>query len=320
MEGVTVRYRPRNYESEADYKRVRRFLQATWELNPRPGDNWHVCDFDYWFWHYLPNVVERDPAETRIWEDAAGNIVAVLNQGDPGVCHLHVHPEERSRELDKAMIAEAEARMSAETRDDRRAVWIWADAGDADRSTVLEEQSYAIRESAHAIEHHGHRDLTGPIRTVPIPEGYILRAMRGEEDLPARSLASWRAFHPDESDDGCDQTGSWYRTVQRSPTYRPDLDIIAVAPGGEIASFGLCYYDEPSRSGVFVLAGTATEHQGLGLGKAVLTEALCQLRAIGATDTHVSWYEAAAGALYESVGLREWARSCAWRKVWEAGD
>jgi mycothiol synthase len=309
-------HRVRGYASSEDYDRIRRFFQSLHETGPRPGGDWHVCHFDYWYWHWLRNVVERDPAETRIWEDEAGRIVAVLNQGDPGVCHLHVHPDARSRELDGAMMIEAESHMSAETRDGRRVLWIWSDEADEERNALLEGRGYRTYASAHAIEHHGHLALGEPIRAVPLPAGYALRPMAGDEDLPARSLASWRSFHPDEPDDGCDLTGGWYRNVQRSPTYRCDLDIVAVATDGEIASFATCYYDESSRSGVFVLDGTAAAHQRRGLGKAVMTEALRHLRAIGGTDAYVSWYELPAGALYESVGLKEAARSRAWRKEW----
>ena len=265
-------------------------------------------------------MVEREPTETRIWETASGEIAGVLNQGDPGVCHLHIHPDTRSRELEEAMVAEAEARMSTQNRDDKRVLWVRADELDALRNEVLSKRGFSRYDSAHSIEHHGRRTLRDRVDEVVLPDGFVVRSMGGDEDLPARSLASWRAFHPGESDDGCDRTGDWYRNVQRSPTYRRDLDVIVVAADGEIASFCVCYYDAPSRSGVFVLAGTATDYQRRGLGKAVMSEALRRLRALGATDAYVSWYERPAGALYESVGLRERARSCAWRKVWNAGE
>ena len=313
-------HRLRKYGSEADYTRIRRFLQATRKLDPRPGGSWHVCDFDHWFWHYLPNVVERDPSETRIWETANGEIVGVLNQGDPGVCHLHVHPTAGSPDLEDAMIGEAEARMFAKTPDGRRVLYVWADEDDSLRSEILARRGFGLYESTHSTEHHGHRVLSDPVDDVPLADGLVVRSMGGDEDLPARSLASWRAFHPGEPDEGCDRTGDWYRNLQRSPTYRRDLDVIAVAADGEIASFCVCYYDAPSRSGVFVLAGTTTDHQRKGLGKAVMSEALRRLWALGASDAYVSWYEPPAGTPYEPVGLKEEVRSRAWRRVWEAGE
>ena len=311
-------YRVRGYASDADGERIRQFLRASRPAGVACGEPWHVCDFDFWRWHYLPNVVERDPSETRIWEDASGEIAAVLNQGDPGVCHLHIASAARSAALDEAMIVAAEETMTAETRDGRRVLWVWSGA-DADpvREGVFRRRGYEIYDSPHAIEHYGHRALASPIDDVPLPDGFAVRSMGGDEDLPARSLASWRAFHPGESDDECDLSGDWYRNVQRAPTYRRDFDIVVTAPDGAIASFGLFFHDAPSRSAVAVLAGTATEHHRRGLAKAALTEGLRRLREAGATDAYVSWYEPPAGALYESVGLSERAQGRAWRRYFE---
>jgi mycothiol synthase len=313
-------HRLRGWESEADYEGIRRFLRVLHELDAGPGGNWDVCTFDYWRWHWLENVVEREPTETRIWERADGEIVAVLNQGDPGVCHIHVHPTADSPALEEEMIDEAEARMFAKTPDGRSVLYVWADEDDSLRSEILARRGFDLYEGAHSTEHHGHRVLSDPVDDVPLPDGFVVRSMGGDGDLPARSLASWRAFHPGEPDEGCDKMGDWYRNLQRSPTYRRDLDVIAVAPAGEIASFAVCYYDESSRFGVFVLVGTAAAYQRKGLARAVMAEGLRRLRRLGARDAYVSWYEPPAGTLYESVGLKEEVRSRAWRRVWEAGE
>ena len=54
---------------------------------------------------------------------------------------------------------------------------------------------------------------------------------------PARSWASWRAFHAEEPDEAYDGDFSWYRNIQSTPLYRRDLDIAAATPRGEIAAF-----------------------------------------------------------------------------------
>jgi GNAT superfamily N-acetyltransferase len=109
-------------------------------------------------------------------------------------------------------------------------------------------------------------------------------------------------------------TGAWYRNVQRAPLYRRDLDVVAISPNGDIASFATCYFDDVSRTGVFVLDGTASQHRRIGLGKAVMVEALRRLQWLGATAAYVSWYDAPAGALYESVGFLDQRRGRVWVK------
>ncbi len=304
--------RMRHYHDELDYWRIRGFLRKLFRVDDRPGGNWHVALFDYWRWHWMENVVARTPDELCLWEASDGTLAAVLNQGDPGVCHLHVDPAHRSEALEDEMIAVAEREYTALSQTGGHVVCVWSMEDDELRNRVLARRGYLTFESEHSIEHHGRRSLADPIPPAPLPEGFAIRSMGDVDEHPRRSLCSWRSFHPDEPEDGCDRTGSWYRNLQRAPLYRRDLDVVAVAPNGDLASFALCYLDDGSRTGVFVLDGTAHEHQRRGLGKAVMTEALRRLRDRGATTAYVSWYEAPAGALYESVGFVDERRGRAW--------
>jgi len=307
---------PRHYRDASDYWRARALFRVLFQYDDRLGGNWHVAEFDYWRWHWLENVVERSPDELWLWETAGGEIVAVLNQGDPGVCHLHIHPDHRTAALWSDMIAAAEREYVAPMCDGQRAVCVWTMEGDEPLQSVLAGRGFEqeAADGEHSVEHNGRRLLTEPVPGVPPPEGFVVRSMGDVDELPKRSLASWRAFHPGEPEEGCDKTGEWYRNVQRAPLYRRDLDVVAVAPNGDIASFATCYFDDVSRTGVFVLDGTASEFQRLGLGKAVMAEALRRLRWLGATAAYVSWYDAPAGALYESVGFLDQRRGRVWVK------
>ena len=304
----------RHYRDDSDYWRARTFLRKLHQLDDRPGGNWHVALFDYWRWHWLENVVERTLDELCLWETQDGGIAAILNQGDPGVCHLHIDPAYQGEALEDEMIAVAEREVAAQSGDDGRVVCVWSMEDDLLRNCVLRQRGYATFESEHSVEHHGRRSLVEPVRAASVPTGFVVRSMGDVDEHPQRSLCSWWAFHPDEPEDGCDMAGAWYRNVQRAPLYRRDLDVVAVAPNDDIASFATCYYDDASRSGVFVLDGTAGMYQRRGLGKAVMTEALRRLQARGATEAYVSWYEAPAGALYQSVGFCDERCGRAWMR------
>jgi len=299
---MTLRHE--HYGSPADYWQARAFIRELFAHGDRLSGNWHVGEFDYWRWHWLETVVERPPEELSLWREEDGRIMAVLNQGDPGVCHLHVHPEVRTSAFLHEMADVAERECSAVLEGGRRVLWVWTIEGDSLLPSVLAERGFEMQpEGGHSVEHNGRRSLAGIIPSVPIRDGFTIRSMHEPEELSKRSLASWRAFHPGEPDEGCDLTGAWYRNVQRAPLYRRDLDVVAVAPNGDIASFAVCYFDDVSQTGVFVLDGTAIEYQRMGLGKAVMTEALRRLKWLGAHTAYVSWYEAPAGALYRSVGF-----------------
>jgi ribosomal protein S18 acetylase RimI-like enzyme len=142
-----------------------------------------------------------------------------------------------------------------------------------------------------------------------------VRALGDVEELPARSRLSWDAFHSDDPD-GYDGDWSWYRNVQRAPLYRRDLDLVAVAPDGELAGFCTAWLDDLTRVGAFEPVGTAPAHRRRGLGKALLCEGLRRLEWLGATTVHVGSYDEPAHALYASVGFTEYELSEPWRKVW----
>ena len=305
----------RQYETSNDYWRIREFFRALRSADPRPSEIWHVGDFDYWRWHWLENVVERSPNELRYWQTPDGRIAAVLVQGDPGVCHPMADPKTVTDDLLHEMLEIAESECTMTLQDDRRVIFVWADETNDRLNTVLRSRGYEYGQGAHAVEHNAWQALPEAPASAPLPDGYMLRSMGDIDEHPARSLVSWRAFHPEEPDEGADPEGAWYRNIQRAPSYRRDLDVVAVSEkSGDIASFSTCYFDDVVRTGNIVLVGTAPSHQRKGLGKAVVTETLRRLHWLGVVGAYVSWYDPVPGALYESCGFADQEIGRAWRK------
>jgi ribosomal protein S18 acetylase RimI-like enzyme len=282
-------------------------------LNGVREHSWHVSRLDYWRRHVAANCQKRDSISELVflWETGEGDIAAVLNPEEPGEAHLQVHPDLRSPGLEEEMLAVAEARLAA-PHDGRRVLSVWASDWDTARLALLKRRGYT---RGRWTDHQWRRDLNGPIPQVPIPAGYTVRALGDVDELPARSWASWRGFHPDASDE--DYEGwEWYLEVQSCPLYRRDLDIVAVAPGGEIASFGTLWYDDVTRSAYIEPVATVPEHQRLGLARANISEGLRRVQRLGATRAFVSGFEPAPNALYSSVLSPEHDRSEQWVKTW----
>jgi GNAT superfamily N-acetyltransferase len=159
------------------------------------------------------------------------------------------------------------------------------------------------------------RSLTQPIPGFAPQNGYAIRALGEEAEIPARSWLSWKAFHPDEPDEKY-EGWEWYKNIQRIPLYRRDLDIVAVAPDGEFAAFCTTWVDAVTKTAVFEPVGTHPNHQKRGLGKAVMMESLRRAQNLGATLATVSSYSPAAHALYESMGFTEFDLLEPWIKEW----
>ncbi len=159
------------------------------------------------------------------------------------------------------------------------------------------------------------RPLTQPVPDSVPPDGYTVRALGDESELPARSWLSWKGFHPDEPDDKY-QGWEWYKNVQRVPLYRRDLDIVAVASDGELAAFCTVWFDDVTRTAVFEPVATHPDHQKRGLGKAVMNEGLRRAQQLGANLATVSSYSDGAHALYASMGFTEFDLLEPWIREW----
>jgi GNAT superfamily N-acetyltransferase len=194
------------------------------------------------------------------------------------------------------MIALAEEKYAVE-REGKNILAVWADSQDAMRQEILTRRGF---ERGRWAENQWRRDLDHPIPEVAVPEGYTIRSLGDGDELPARSWASWRGFHPNDPDE--DYEGwEWYQNIQRCPLYRRDLDIVAVAPTGEIASFCTIWYDDATRSAYIEPVATVPEHLRRGLARATITEGLQRLQKMGATRAFVGGFELAANALYAST-------------------
>jgi len=305
----------RQYETSDDYRRLREFFRGLRASDPRSGANWHVCDFDYWRWHFMENVWERPLDELRYWEGSDGEVAGVLVQGEPGVLHPMADPKTRTEALLHDMVETAESEFIVELADGRRGLFFWVQEGDAPIQSVLEARGYEPPPEGRGTDYYGWQPLKDAPSEPRIPEGYTVRSMGDADELPSRSLASWRAFHPAEPDEGADPSGLWYRNVQRSPSYRRDLDVVAIdQQNGSIAAFSTAYFDDVTRTGVIVLVGTSTDHQCKGLGRAVVTEALRRLHWMGAVGARVTWTEHVPGLLYQSCGFADFEIGKAWRR------
>ncbi len=285
-------------------------------LNDRRMLSWPLARLDYWRWHGIYNLgdgsLEKD---VFLWETTGKKIVAMLNSEGLGNAFLQVHPEFKDPGLEEQMIRQAEEDLRAPSRRGGMVLWIWTEAGDAQRIGILERRGFT-----HLAEHDGHqwlRSLELPIPRSEVPTGYAIRSLGNEAELPSRSWASWRAFHPNAPDEDYDGW-RWYLNIQAAPLYRPDLDLVATAPSGEVAAFTTVWFDEETHSGCFEPVGCMPEHQRKGLARALLHEGMRRLKKLGATMCMTSGGSTHANGLYQAVLGPVYDIYQPWEKRWTA--
>ena len=215
------------------------------------------------------------------------------------------------------MIQTAEEHLYGTTKENKKRVYIWAHDHDHTRLEVLQKRGFQKVSNTDWYEHQHIRDLNNPPPEYETAPGYTIRSLGGPEEIPARSWASWRAFHPDLPDK--DYEGyDWYPVnIQSQPLYRRDLDIVAIAPGGEIAAFTTLWYDDVCRSGMFEPVATVPEHQRKGLGKSVMIEGMRRIKKMGALKVSVSGFSVPANKLYDAVVGDNALIYAPWFKDWE---
>lgn len=305
----------RAYQNEDDFWRMREFLREVMRLNGLREYSWHVARLEYARWHTCLNCANVTLDEVAfLWEDAGGDLVAFLMpDGGRGEAHLNVHPAHQTAELEEKMLDVAEEHLHIVDEKGRRRLTVWSPQTDALLPGILERRGYVKGEWA---EHQHRRDMSAPIPDAPIAPGYAIRSLGDGLELLERCYASGLGFHDDDIKIAVENRDdpTWYRNIQNAPLYRRDLDIVAIAPDGSVASFCTIWFDDVTRTAYFEPVATVPAHRRRGLGRAVMTEGLRRLQRMGALVAFVGGYSPEANGLYASVMGAECDLSESWVK------
>lgn len=306
----------RPYQTEEDFWRMREFLRRVFLLNDCREQSWHVARLEYARWHTCLNCANvRLEDVATLWE-ADGEIIAfVMPDGGPGEAHFNVHPGLDTPALEEEMLAVAEERLAETRQDGSRSLCVWTPGNDARRKEMLARHGYAPGEW---VETQWRRRLDAPLPNVPPPPGYTIRPLGDGLELLERCYASGLGFHEGDIRVAVENRNdpSWYRNIQTAPLYRRDLDLVAIAPDGAIASFCTIWFDDVTRSAYFEPVATVPAHQRRGLGKALLVEGLHRLQHMGCSHAFVGGYSPHANALYGSILGPDCKQSESWVKNW----
>jgi mycothiol synthase len=122
------------------------------------------------------------------------------------------------------------------------------------------------------------RSLSLPIQEQLVPAGFSIRHVRGEEEVEDLVTLHRAAFGTDQ------MTNERRLAIMQAPGYDPTLDLLVVSPERELAAFCICSLvaETEPRMGLTDPIGTHPKYQRLGLGKAVVTTGLKELKERGA--------------------------------------
>jgi mycothiol synthase len=296
---------PRPYQDESDLESMEQVLEA----GAQAGTSTHyvhIGDLRWWLFYGPPVIDLRQTA--ALWDDPSnpGRSLGwmLINPGWPSF-DVFVQPDLLGSSLWSDMFtwAEKEA-LAACARVDPASQFeslhkLWVSNSDIYQITYLERRGYKPINWDHSFL----ANLPDTAPTVLLPEGFSLRLCQGVCEVASRAEAQYKAFGNTMPLETYQER---FRNFMCTESYAGALDVVAVTADGRIASFCIAWLDPVTKEGHFEPVGTAPEFQKLGLGKAVLYEAMRRLRTKGMEQVSVVTLEEnlPACALYKSVGFK----------------
>ena len=156
------------------------------------------------------------------------------------------------------------------------------------------------------------RDVNDPIHQFSIPDGFLIRSIKGKEEYKSYAKAIRETFgHGDFF------TSKVVESINSNSYYNPDLDLIVESPNGEIASFCTFRMDPKSKITELEPLGTLPKYRKLGLARAILGEGYKRLDKYNPTLLYIGGAADTpeANKLYDSTGFTKKTKLNIWEKV-----
>ena len=298
-------------QHDDDYARMRQLLLDTVPITPI-GFNWDMRRLDgkrFYNADLVANRLLQRPV--LLLETDDGRLAGYVVSESAGDAHLQVDPD--FRYLETEMVAWAEENLAVVQADTgRRELEIYVYEYDALRQQILAARGYEKMSYGGMCRHVrlGAQPLPAPV----VAAGYTMRTTNPADLIDCQRIADLlnaafgRNFH---------NAQEFHNFALYAPCFRRELDLVMVAPDGNLAAYVGVPYDDANRRGIFEPVCTHPDHQRQGLARALMLEGLHRLRALGALDATVDTGDAvAANAFYTAMGFTEAYRGYAWRKVW----
>ena len=155
---------------------------------------------------------------------------------------------------------------------------------------------------------HYSRPLDLPVTEFSLPGGFSIRCVQGKSEVDKLVDLHQAAF-------GTSNMTIEQRTAMMSvPQYEPEMDLVAVAPNGELAAFCVCGFDDAEKQvGYTDPIGTHPDYRRIGLGKAIVSSGMQMLKTrnakvveLGTSSDNLAMQGLAEALGFERVSERLW--------------
>ena len=311
----------RPYGGKSDLETIAHLLNICEAIDP--PEEWPPLSEVRMQFESPPGSVDRE-RDLRLWEDmttgqlcaCAGLMIPELGEELGGFLWFRIHPEFRYSICQEEIFPWAEARMRQVAEERNVAVTLLCGTRNdlLDRIAAIENNGFEIDCYCITME----RSLSEPLPNPEFPLGFTLS--HGAQ----QNATAWTELFNETFADHWnhhDKTVDFAQHERTQAHYKPQLDLVAIAPDGTFAA--LCYGQiKPTRDsciteGWINMLGTRPAFRNKGLGKAILLAGIHQLKAEG-IDKAMLYVDAdnLSGALrlYQSVGFEAYSTQIAYSK------
>lgn len=296
----------RAYRVPDDYTVVDRFLVELYEPADRLA-HWLQPRWEYM--HSHPYVENVDLQRIGIAADDDAVVGVVHPEHSPAFCYFQIRP---GRSDVKMMLVEwAEAHLGGWSSDLKgTVVGFFIDDIDVESQTILTQRGYST--FSDWGEHHARMRLDVPLPRTSMQEGFRLQSLADENDLAKVNRVLRRGFGHEgpAPEDGISSRAR----AQQTPNYHKELNIVAVAPDGSYAAYAGIWYVPENKVAYVEPVATDPDYRRMGLGKAVVLEAILRTRELGA---EVAWV-GSEQEFYLDMGFEVVAHSTLWYRDLDA--
>jgi GNAT superfamily N-acetyltransferase len=291
----------RLYETEADFVAMRAMLM---EARAQTSD-WRYAHVGELQFNFFMVVCHLSPQEfIRLWHDEAGKLAGYTVLGEDPSFDCQVLPEYEWTGIEAEALAWAERRV-AELRQRDSKQWSGplvsgARQDDAKRLAFLEQNGFRLRGDFSEVNML--RSLDEPLPAPTVPAGFQVRAL-AETEFALRAAAEREVWLPWSVGNVTDDD---YARFMQLPGYERELEVITLAPDGQVAAQVTGWLDPLNRIGDLGPVGAIPAYRRQGLTRAALLETLRRMQIFGMERACIStgFTNMPARKLYESLGFK----------------
>ena len=255
--------------------------------------------------------LEREEANRRnlrLWETEVGDqpmlaAWAIFTRIE-GSFDLFVHPELHGTPAHEAVMDEYVVWAEARAREAglKQIMPWWAMAYDKILIRMMQARGF-VEPATDGLPAPLFERTLDELPAIQLPEGFSVQGVSTLNEGRLRAHVTHGTF---SSSDDWESYAAAYAQFISSPVYDGERDLFVRSPDGRGASACTIWFDPVNAVGLFEPVGTHPDFRGMGLGKAVMAEALRRMKAAGMRRATVGFdpNNAAALALYTSLGFK----------------